>query len=110
MKMMCHREGLLSAFQLASAAVSSQNVKPILKNLKAVVDDGRCTLMATPYLSEAWWQAVGAALKASREAGFSLCMVDEFEWPSGEARDYWRRVNAGTSHTTRTPRRLDKLR
>ena len=45
--------------------------------------------LATPYLSEEWWQAVGAALKTSREAGFSLCMVDEFEWPSGEARDYW---------------------
>src|SRR5581483_9402698 len=25
----------------------------------------------------------------SREVGFSLCMVDEFEWPSGEARDFW---------------------
>jgi glycosyl hydrolase family 106( putative alpha-L-rhamnosidase)/glycosyl hydrolase family 2 len=45
--------------------------------------------LETPYLSEEWWQAVGAALKVSREVGFSLCMVDEFEWPSGEARDYW---------------------
>ena len=45
--------------------------------------------LATPYLSEAWWQAVGEALAAAREYGFSLCMVDEFEWPSGEARDYW---------------------
>ncbi len=45
--------------------------------------------LETPYLSEAWWEAVGGALRAAREAGFSLCMVDEFEWPSGEARDYW---------------------
>jgi hypothetical protein len=45
--------------------------------------------LQTPYLSEAWWQAVGDALVAAREAGFSLCMVDEFEYPSGEARDYW---------------------
>lgn len=45
--------------------------------------------LETPYLAEAWWQAVGEALKAAREFGFSLCMVDEFEWPSGEARDYW---------------------
>lgn len=45
--------------------------------------------LQTPYLSEAWWQVVGEALKAAREYGFSLCMVDEFEWPSGEARDYW---------------------
>jgi len=45
--------------------------------------------LETPYLSEEWWQAVGAALKVARGVGFSLCMVDEFEWPSGEARDYW---------------------
>ena len=47
MKAICHREGLLSAVQLASAAMPSRDVKPILKNLKAVADDGRCTLMAT---------------------------------------------------------------
>jgi hypothetical protein len=45
--------------------------------------------LETPYLSEDWWQVVGAALTTAREVGFSLCMVDEFEWPSGEARDYW---------------------
>jgi DNA polymerase-3 subunit beta len=48
MKAICHREGLLSAVQLASAALPTRDVaKPILKNLKAVADDGRCTLMAT---------------------------------------------------------------
>jgi DNA polymerase-3 subunit beta len=47
MKIVCHREGLLSACQLASAAVASRDIKPILKNLKAVVSDDRCTLMAT---------------------------------------------------------------
>src|SRR5947209_18284349 len=47
MKAYCHREGLLSAFQLASAAVPSRDVKPILRNLKAVAEEGRCTLMAT---------------------------------------------------------------
>lgn len=45
--------------------------------------------LETPYLSEPWWQAVGAALKTAREVGFSFCVVDDFEWPSGEARDYW---------------------
>ena len=45
--------------------------------------------LETPYLSEAWWQAVGAGLKTAREVGFSFCLVDEFEWPSGEVRDYW---------------------
>jgi DNA polymerase-3 subunit beta len=45
--MVCHREGLLSASQLASVAVASRDVKPILKNIKAVVQPERCTLMAT---------------------------------------------------------------
>ena len=45
--------------------------------------------LQTPYLSEEWWEVLGEALQAAKEAGFSLCMVDEFEWPSGEARDYW---------------------
>ena len=45
--------------------------------------------LQTRYLSEDWWQALGEGLKAAKEAGFSLCMVDDFEWPSGEARDYW---------------------
>jgi DNA polymerase III subunit beta len=47
MKVVCHREGLLSACQLASVATAARDVKPILKNLKAVVDSDRCTLMAT---------------------------------------------------------------
>lgn len=41
MKIVCNREGFLSACQLASVAVASRDVKPVLKNLKAVVDDGR---------------------------------------------------------------------
>src|SRR5262245_63202005 len=47
MKIISHREGLLSACQLASAAVAARDVKPVLKNLKALVEDDRCTLMAT---------------------------------------------------------------
>jgi DNA polymerase-3 subunit beta len=47
MKAVCHREGLLAACQLASAAIPARDVKPILRNLKAIAGDGRCTLMAT---------------------------------------------------------------
>jgi DNA polymerase-3 subunit beta len=47
MKALCHREGLLAAFQLASVAVATRDVKPILRNLKVIAADGRCTLMAT---------------------------------------------------------------
>jgi DNA polymerase-3 subunit beta len=47
MKATYHREGLLSAFQLASAAVAARDVKPILRNLKVIAEPDRCTLMAT---------------------------------------------------------------
>jgi DNA polymerase III subunit beta len=47
MKVLCQRDALLSAVQLASAAIPAREVKPILKNLKAVADKGRFTLMAT---------------------------------------------------------------
>ena len=47
MKALCHREGLLAACQLASAAIPAKDLKPILKNIKAVAGDGRCTLIAT---------------------------------------------------------------
>ncbi len=47
MKIVCHREGLLAACQLASAAVATRDVKPVLRNIKAIVDNDRCTLMAT---------------------------------------------------------------
>ena len=48
MKAICHREGLLSAVQLVSAALPTRDVtKPILKSIKVEADDGRCTLMAT---------------------------------------------------------------
>lgn len=47
MKALFQREGLLAAFQLASVAVAARDVKPILRNLKAIIDGDRCTLMAT---------------------------------------------------------------
>src|SRR5262245_21727000 len=47
MKALCPREALLSACQLTSAAIPTKDLKPILKNLKAVAGDGRFTLIAT---------------------------------------------------------------
>ena len=47
MKVHCHREGLLSAFQIASAAIASRDVKPILQNVKAIATPERFTLLAT---------------------------------------------------------------
>ena len=43
----CDRESLLAACQLVSAAVSSRDVKPILRNFKVIAEGDRCTLMAT---------------------------------------------------------------
>jgi hypothetical protein len=71
-------------------------VGELRRQMKQMIDHGVFGAYAhnrdgleTPYLSEAWWKVVGQALDVAQELGFSLCMVDEFEWPSGEARDYW---------------------
>ena len=47
MKVSCHREGLLSAVQLAAAAVPSRDLKPVLSNIKITAADDRCILLAT---------------------------------------------------------------
>jgi DNA polymerase-3 subunit beta len=47
MKAAFQRDGLLSGVQLASAAVAAREVKPILRNMKAVAEADRCTLIAT---------------------------------------------------------------
>src|SRR5436853_7369004 len=47
MKALCNRESLLSAFQLVSVAIPTRDVRPILRNFKAIAEEGRCTLMAT---------------------------------------------------------------
>ena len=41
--------------------------------------------MGVPYLSEEYWQQVGAALDAAKELGFTLNFADEYFWPSGHA-------------------------
>lgn len=47
MKVRCPRENLLAAVQLASAAVPSRDIKPVLRNLKAIASAGSFTLLAT---------------------------------------------------------------
>ncbi|MGF1578263.1 MAG: DNA polymerase III subunit beta [Gemmataceae bacterium] len=47
MKIVCHREGLLEACQLVSVAVAPRSVNEILHNIKMIVDEERCTLIAT---------------------------------------------------------------
>ncbi len=47
------------------------------------------TGLDTPYLSEEYFSIIDAALKKSKELGFHFSVVDDYEWPSGEARDVW---------------------
>jgi DNA polymerase-3 subunit beta len=47
MKATGHCEELLTACQLACAVIPPREVKPILKNIKAVAGEDHCTLMAT---------------------------------------------------------------
>jgi DNA polymerase-3 subunit beta len=47
MKAICPREALLGACQLASVAVPSRDVKPVLRNLKMIAGKEGCTLLAT---------------------------------------------------------------
>jgi hypothetical protein len=41
--------------------------------------------MSMRYLSEDYWQQVGAALDIARELHFTLNFADEYDWPSGHA-------------------------
>ena len=45
--------------------------------------------LETPYHSEEWWRAIGAGLEQSKRSGFDFNFVDEYDWPSGEARNIW---------------------
>ena len=75
MKIVCHREGLLSACQLASAAVAARDVKPIFSNIKAVVADDRCTLMATDLELGIRLEVRGIKVQEPGEALLPTCAV-----------------------------------
>ncbi|HUY87945.1 MAG TPA: DNA polymerase III subunit beta [Pirellulales bacterium] len=47
MKVICDREKLLAAFQIASVVAPARSPKPILRNVKFEVAEGRGTLLAT---------------------------------------------------------------
>lgn len=44
--------------------------------------------MRPKYLTEEWWRLIGVAVAHARRRGMRLGLVDEFNWPSGELRDY----------------------
>ena len=45
--------------------------------------------LETPYLSDEWWNAIGAGLEQAKRSGFEFNFVDEYDWPSGEVRNVW---------------------
>ena len=45
--------------------------------------------LQTPYFSEEWFSAIQAGLEQSKKSGFEFNFVDEYDWPSGEARNIW---------------------
>lgn len=47
MKLYCDRDALLGDCQLVAAAAATRDIKPILRNIKAVASRTGCTLMAT---------------------------------------------------------------
>src|SRR5438105_425538 len=115
MKLYCERDALLGDCQLASAAVASRDIKPILRHLKAVAEGDKCILMATDLelgirlevRSPQVQQAGEAILPASRlvsilrestdeyltiEADGNKCVVtganNEFEMPGEDPADF----------------------
>lgn len=44
--------------------------------------------MRPKYLTEEWWRLIGVAVDYARTRGMRIGLVDEFNWPSGELRDF----------------------
>lgn len=44
--------------------------------------------MRPKYLTEEWWQLIGVTVEHARRRGMQVGLVDEFNWPSGELRDF----------------------
>ncbi|MCC7498799.1 MAG: hypothetical protein IT160_14555, partial [Bryobacterales bacterium] len=47
------------------------------------------TGLQTPYLSDEYFSIVKSGFDSARRRGFMFGLVDEYEWPGGEARDPW---------------------
>ncbi|MGC9994362.1 MAG: glycosyl hydrolase [Terriglobia bacterium] len=59
--------------------------------------------LETPYHSEEWWQGIGAGLEQAKRSGFEFNFVDEYDWPSGEARNIWMAGNHQSEVLARKP-------
>jgi hypothetical protein len=46
-------------------------------------------LRSPRYLSEEWFDCIGASLQEGRRLGMHVGLPEELGWPSGEVRDYW---------------------
>jgi hypothetical protein len=59
--------------------------------------------LQTSYLSNEWFKAIGAGLEQSKKSGFEFNFVDEYDWPSGEARNVWMAGNHQSEVLARRP-------
>lgn len=59
--------------------------------------------LQTPYLSEPWFKAIGAGLQQAKQSGFYFNFVDEYDWPSGEVRNFWLKGNHQSEVLKRNP-------
>jgi DNA polymerase-3 subunit beta len=106
MKATCNREGLLAACQLVNAAMPNKDVKPILKNIKAVAVGGRgdvssptgprCTLIATDLEVGIRLDVQGLTIEEPGEAILPAKLIDILR----EARDAQLSIEADSSSCT----------
>lgn len=97
MKLYCEREALLSDCQIAGAALASRDIKPILRNFKAIAEGEKCTLMATDL-------ELGIRLEVRspqvRKAGAAILPANKLTSILRESTDDFLTIEADGSHCT----------
>jgi DNA polymerase-3 subunit beta len=107
MKITCHREKLLHAFQTVAAVAPSRSPKPILQNVKLEADEDRVTLMATDLEVGIRYEATGVEVESP---GTAILPVGRFGSILRESSDETFRVEAdGQGVTIRGDRSQFKL-
>jgi hypothetical protein len=73
---------------LTSAEVDRQIREMVSQHVYGAYVHNR-TGLQTPYLSDDYFAIVKSGYESARRHGFLFGLVDEYEWPGGEARDPW---------------------
>ncbi len=59
--------------------------------------------LQTPYLSDDWFKAISSGLEQAKKSDFEFNFVDEYDWPSGEARNVWMSANHQSEVLAKNP-------